>query len=172
MNYKTTRGVCGFGFNVCGFGFNGVGYIYVTYRLHIKVSVTYQGANIGYIYKGEIAEGFPCGVFCFFLASLVSMFGFGFKLVLRHFGVECVKLKPRNETETDLRTASRKADKQQADKRTSRQADKQQAASSKQRAASSKQRAASSEQRAASSEQRAAGSRQQAASSNVQQADK
>ena len=63
--------VCSFGFNVCGFGFNGfgfngVGYIYVTYRLHIKVSVTYQGANIGYIYKGEIAEGFPCGFFVFF----------------------------------------------------------------------------------------------------------
>ena len=51
---------------MCGFGFNGVGYIYVTYRLHIKVSVTYQGANIGYIYKGEIAEGFPCGFFSFF----------------------------------------------------------------------------------------------------------
>ena len=42
------------------------------------VSVTYQGANIGYIYKGEIAEGFPCG-FLFFFVSLVSMFGFSFK---------------------------------------------------------------------------------------------
>ena len=43
-----------------------IGYISVTYRLHIKVSVTYQDANIGYIYKGEIAEGFPCGFFVFF----------------------------------------------------------------------------------------------------------
>ena len=42
-----------------------IGYISVTYRLHIKVSVTYQDANIGYIYKGEIAEGFPCGFFVF-----------------------------------------------------------------------------------------------------------
>ena len=42
-----------FGFNVCAFGFNyfgynGVGYIYVTYRLHIGyISVTYKG--VGYV---------------------------------------------------------------------------------------------------------------------------